>query len=194
MPLAVKPAVPANAAAATWATANWQTWTPCWFDRQLFAPAPVETLSGSGAFGHWEACLAWNAASGQRFPTPAGRGVACRLVSPGVACCRVVSPHAFLATRVESGCAGWSCGARWSDTRGDSRNDRAAGDWSAEDRASCGCAAQAGEYAHRGRPERRHERRGCGQGRSHSQRMTRRRSGCAVCGHATTIANGVAIF
>jgi hypothetical protein len=55
--------------------------------------ATMETLRGSGAFCHWEACLAWNAASGKRFPTPAGRAVACRLVSP----------TAFLATRVESG-------------------------------------------------------------------------------------------
>jgi hypothetical protein len=55
--------------------------------------AMVETLRGSGAFCHWDACLAWNAASGKRLPTPAGRGVACRLVSP----------DAFLATQVESG-------------------------------------------------------------------------------------------
>jgi hypothetical protein len=51
--------------------------------------AMMETLRGSGAFCHWEARLAWHAASGKRLLTPSGRAVACRFVSP----------DAFLATQ-----------------------------------------------------------------------------------------------
>ena len=43
----------------------------------------VETWRGSGAFCHWDACLAWNAASGKRLPTPSRRAVACRLMHFG---------------------------------------------------------------------------------------------------------------